>query len=253
MCELFGYSGDSEQKLADWLLPFRARGGGAGDNPDGWGVASWGAAGVELVKSPEPGYASTRFAQLASTLRTKLAIDHVRKARIPPVPGMLNTHPFAHACCDREWVFAHNGLVPEVISWQPTGALCQPQGDTDSEYAFCHLLTEIADSYDDDRSDWIARLAMSSEKISALGKFNFLLSDGRILVAYGHDRLHYLDRVDGQGTRAVVATEALTADAWQPFAPGELRVYRDGVLLVSLAAAHATALSATYGIWHSPI
>ena len=245
MCELFGYSGNSEQELADWLSPFRARGGGTGDNPDGWGVASWGAAGVALVKSPEPGYASTRFAQLASTLRTKLAIAHVRKARIPPVPGMLNTHPFAHACCNREWVFAHNGLVPEVISWQPAGALCQPQGDTDSEYAFCHLLTAIADSYGGgDRSNWIARLAKLSEKISTLGKFNFLLSDGRILIAYGHDRLHHLERTDRQGRRAIIATEALSGDAWQPFAPGELRVYRDGALLAPTTTAYATAPAA---------
>jgi hypothetical protein len=34
MCELFGHSGDREQNLGRWLMPFRARGGGI-DNPDG--------------------------------------------------------------------------------------------------------------------------------------------------------------------------------------------------------------------------
>jgi len=29
----------------------------------------------------------------------------------------------------------------------------------------------------------------------------------------------------------IIATEALTEDAWLPFLPGELRVYRDGALL----------------------
>lgn len=230
MCELFGYSGDREQGLSNWLMPFRARGGS--DNPDGWGVASWNGQDADVVKSPEPGYSSQRFAQLAAGLRTRLAIAHVRKARHPPVAGMLNTHPFAHACCGRQWVFAHNGLVPEVIAWQAVGSLCHPVGDTDSEYAFCHLLREIAECYGGAEHDaWIDRLAGMSERIAALGKFNFLLSDGQMLIAYGHDRMHHLEFDAAQGRRSIVATEALTDDAWQPFSPGELRVYRDGTLL----------------------
>lgn len=234
MCELFGYSSSTKTGIADWLTPFRSRGGA--NNPDGWGVASWRDHDVEVVKSPEPGFSSERFAQLAKDLRTRLAIAHVRKARHPPVAGMTNTHPFAHACCGRQWVFAHNGMVPEVIEWQTGGSLCQPLGETDSEYAFCHLLTEISESYNDGKdSNWIVTLAILSERISALGKFNFLLSDGQILIAYGHDRLHYLEVADAQGHRIMVATEPLTPGAWQPFAPGELRVYRDGVLLAGMS------------------
>jgi predicted glutamine amidotransferase len=236
MCELFGYSGDREVPLTRWLTPFRRRGGGSADNQDGWGVASWRDEGVHVVKSPEPGFSSEQFARLATELRTRLAIAHVRKARHPPVPGMLNTHPFAHDCCGRQWVFAHNGLVPEVIEWQATGPLCQPVGDTDSEYAFCHLLTEIAASYESPaHPKWIDRLAKLSEKISTLGKFNFLLSDGQGLIAYGHDRLHHLDVDDNLGRGVIVATEPLSDDPWQLFSPGELRVYRDGTLIVGLA------------------
>lgn len=235
MCELFGYSGSAETSIADWLMPFRSRGGDRGANPDGWGVASWRGHDAAVVKSPEPGFSSARFAQLATDLRTSLAIAHVRKARHPPMAGMLNTHPFVHACCNREWVFAHNGLVPEVIEWQTADALCHPRGDTDSEHAFCHLLTEINESYDGvEHSAWLSRLAQLSERISTLGKFNFLLSDGRVLIAYGHDRLHHLDVADARGRGSIVATEPLTAADWQPFAPGELRVYRDGTLLARL-------------------
>jgi predicted glutamine amidotransferase len=237
MCELFGYSGDSEQALARWLIPFRARGGGNADNPDGWGVASWRGRDADLVKSPEPGFSSARFAELATALRARLAIAHVRKARHPPVPGMLNTHPFAHDCCGRQWVFAHNGLVPEVIAWQPAAALCQPVGDTDSEHAFCHLLAEIAESYDGAaHAAWIGRLATLAQRIADLGKFNFLLSDGQVLIAYGHDRLHHLTLDDARGRRSLVATEAVTDAAWEAFSPGELRVYRHGSLLARVAA-----------------
>jgi len=235
MCELFGCSGDREQSLSPWLTPFRARGGGNADNPDGWGVASWHDGTVSLTKSSEPGFSSAGFARVAGALRTRLAIAHVRKARHPPVPGMLNTHPFIHACCNRDWVFAHNGMVPEVIEWQTTGPLCLPDGETDSEYAFCHLLTDIAEAYDNPlQPAWLDRLARLSEKISALGKFNFLLSDGRELIAYGHDRLHQLKIDDESGCRIIVATEPLTDGMWLPFAAGELRVYRDGKLIARL-------------------
>lgn len=235
MCELLGFSGDREQNLSRWLTPFRERGGGLADNPDGWGVASWHDGIATLTKSSEPGFRSEQFARVARELQTRLAIAHVRKARHPPVPGMLNTHPFIHACCNRDWVFAHNGMVPEVIAWQTTGSLCLPEGETDSEYAFCHLLADIAEAYDNPlQPAWLARLAKLAEKIAALGKFNFLLSDGRELIAYGHDRLHQLELDDEAGRRVIIATEPLTEGVWQPFAAGELRVYRDGMPIARL-------------------
>jgi len=237
MCELFGASSSGPRDFSPWLMPFRERGGGSGDNPDGWGLATWDGKGLAIVKQPEPGCRSAEFARLAAMTRARLLIGHVRRAMHPPVPGMLNTHPFAHACCGREWAFAHNGMVPEVIAWQPAVALCHPDGETDSEHAFCRLLAAISNSYDSgEHAEWIAALAELAGKIAAVGKFNFLLSDGRLLLAYGHDRLHRLERTDADGAMALIATEPLTGDAWQPFEAGELRVYRDGVLRARLRA-----------------
>ncbi|HSD42595.1 MAG TPA: class II glutamine amidotransferase [Burkholderiales bacterium] len=233
MCELFGASAAGAQGLAEWLNPFRTRGGGTADNPDGWGVASWRAGDLRIEKAPEPGATSGHLAALARTLEARVLIAHVRKARHPPVPGMLNTHPFVHACCGREWVFAHNGLVPELIEHEPEAVVCRPAGETDSEHAFCHLLGAIAACYQGGpECDWLGRLGQQAGSIAALGKFNFLLSDGDVLVAYGHDRLHHCecDRL------ALVATEPLTQEAWVPFARGELRVYKAGELLLQLVA-----------------
>lgn len=47
---------------------------------------------------------------------------------------------------------------------------------------------------------------------------------GRILIAYGHDQLHYLESSEATGRHALVATEPLSDDAWQSFATRELRV-----------------------------
>lgn len=231
MCELFGVSASEARGFTPWLLPFRARGGGTADNPDGWGIASWGNDQARIDKSPEPAWRSADFLDLAQSITGKLLLAHVRKARHPPVPGLLNTHPFAHACCGREWIFAHNGMVPDIIDRPGAYDACSPHGDTDSEFAFCHLLAGIADTYDEaDIGQWLGQLAARAGTIAALGKFNFLLSDGRVLLAYGHDHLHYSERPDGL---VLVATEPLDDSEWLAFEPAELRVYRDGVLLAS--------------------
>jgi glutamine amidotransferase len=235
MCELFGASAARPVGLGRWFVPFRARGGLHADNRDGWGVASWVAGGLRIEKAPEPGATSARFGWLAKTLRSELLIAHVRKARHPPVPGMLNTHPFAHACCGREWVFAHNGMVPEIIGRDRRPAVCEPRGETDSEHAFCQLLGEIAACYEGAEGDrWMDRLAARAGDIAVHGRFNFLLSDGRFLVAYGHDRLHHLEQPGGRDFLALVATEPVSQEPWTPFAKGELRVYERGNLALRL-------------------
>lgn len=258
MCELFGASGANARGFVRWLEPFRARGGATADNPDGWGIASWTSGLLRIDKAPEPGARSAHFARLTRSLNAQIVIAHVRKARHPPVPGMNNTHPFAHACCGREWVFAHNGLVPDTIADKVQLDSCRPRGETDSEHAFCHLLAEIAGCYPGAMgSNWMQRLAQRSAAIASLGKFNFLLSDGALLIAYGHDRLHYLESPAGADGLVLVTTEPVTAEPWQPFARGELRAYKDGALVLALpstpgefgvqsaAGGHGPALVAT--------
>lgn len=234
MCELFGASASHARDYARWLTVFRARGGGTADNPDGWGIARWHGSQAKIEKSPEPGWSSVRFLDLAQRTDDRLLLAHVRKATYPAVATPLNTHPFAHDCCGREWVFAHNGMVPDVIGQPCAYRACHPDGETDSEFAFCHLLAGIVDAYDAaDIDHWLGQLASRAMAIAILGKFNFLLSDGSVLIAHGHDRLHHAQRADGI---ALVATEPLDDGDWRSFAPGELRVYRDGVLLASHAA-----------------
>jgi glutamine amidotransferase len=229
VCELLGISAGRPRRLGEWLCRFQARGGDIADNPDGWGIASWGEGRPRIEKSPEPGCSSRRFTEIAASLSSELLLAHVRKASYPPVPGHLNTHPFVHDCCGRAWVFAHNGMVPDIVSKPCPFSSCRPDGQTDSEFAFCHLLAGIVDAYDGaDVGHWLSRLADSANTISILGKFNFLLSDGSVLIAYGHDRLHYEEH---QGDYVLVATEPLGDGDWQAFAPGELRVYRQGRLL----------------------
>lgn len=235
MCELFGFS--ASQALAASALPldeFRTHGGDKADNPDGWGMA-WRTGGiVQLDKEPLPGCRSARFAALIGSVQSDLIVAHVRKARLPPVNTLGNTHPFVHTCCGQQWVFAHNGMVPEVAAAEAAlcNANCRPDGQTDSEFAFCHLLSHLVGHYHTPGAgdDWPGILSHLSAQIAAHGKFNFLLSDGKLLIAYGHDRLFYQEQADWASPSVMVATEPLGDVArWTSFAPGELRLYQDGV------------------------
>jgi glutamine amidotransferase len=231
MCELFGASASHPRDYARWLENFRQRGGATADNPDGWGLPWWRDGAARIEKAPEPGHRSERLRQLAQEVVGDLVLTHVRKATHPATPGRDNTHPFAHDCCGREWLFAHNGMVPDIVGKPCPFSACRPAGETDSEFAFCQLLAGIVDSYDPaDLDRWLERLETRTHEIATLGKFNFLLSDGSILIAHGHDRLHHAERPDGI---SLVATEPLDDGDWRAFAPGELRVYRDGALLVA--------------------
>lgn len=63
-------------------------------------------------------------------------------------------------------------------------------------------------------------------------EFNFLMSDGEHLIAYGHDRLHRLQHRRRDQETTVLASEPVTDDEpWEAFQPGELQVFRGGELL----------------------
>jgi len=240
MCELFGLSASCcFQGVQFPLAEFGQRGGASADNPDGWGIAWREHGAFRLDKAPEPAAGSERYASLIGSVHTDLLIAHVRKANFPPINTLNNTHPFLHDCCQRHWAFAHNGMVPTIVGLELANGkrVCRPAGETDSEFAFCHLLSHVSlhDREDDGASDWLAVLGGISELIARHGKFNFLLSDGEHLIAYGHDRLHYRENTAEQQVSVWIATEPLgDAAGWTPFAPGELRIYRAGVRVTGM-------------------
>ncbi|OGT17995.1 MAG: hypothetical protein A3J49_18280 [Gallionellales bacterium RIFCSPHIGHO2_02_FULL_57_16] len=246
MCELFGISSNYPIAASQELNEFRLRGGQVANNPDGWGLA-WRENGTfRLFKEPIAAHQSALFAQLCGTTRSSLVIAHVRKATFPLIKDMSNTHPFQRECCGKEWVFAHNGMVPDIVDIElsKNNLVCCPNGKTDSEYAFCHLLDHIAQHYyclpSPDPIAWFENLATVSGLVASLGKFNFLMSEGKHLIAYGHDRLHYLERsssgqLDGSPVTvnsALVATEPPDDnEKWTAFEPGELRLYHSGRMM----------------------
>lgn len=241
MCELLGISSNRPAGWDDTLTLFRKRGGETADNPDGWGLVYRETDAWQLHKAPEAAIRNEQFAILSQTAITNLLITHVRKANPPSAFTLENTHPFVRDCCGRQWVFAHNGKVPEVI--QPRGCChphkSHPQGETDSEHAFYFLLDEITSVFSDTTTEansyWLQELARLSEDIASYGQFNFLMSDGVVLIAYGHDRLHWLQRHYDGFKATLLASEPLSEDEpWHAFQTGELQLYQKGELIGSL-------------------
>jgi glutamine amidotransferase len=196
-----------------------------------------------LEKAPTAAAESSRFADLARSLRAEILIAHVRKANPPTALALENTHPFIRSCCGQDWVFAHNGKIEAAHEADPLrqSATCLPLGATDSEVLFCYLLQEIARVFADESpagaSPWFDALAAASQVVAAKGQFNFLLTDGTLLLAHAHDRLHGSGFTDDAGMDAyLVASEPLSVTSnWQTLGPNQLLVIRRGEILASLA------------------
>jgi predicted glutamine amidotransferase len=251
MCQLLGMNSNKPATLDFSFAGFAERSGRTGEHADGWGIAVHGADGCTLIVDEHAALASPLAAAVQrQPPRGRNLVAHIRKAtqgRVAPE----NSHPFTRTLWGKTWSFAHNGDLKTFHATAPPRFT--PAGDTDSESAFCHLMAALADRFDREppRAQLFAAVAALAAEIGAHGSFNFILSNGDVLLAHCSTRLHVvlraypfasaslLDcerRIDFRrhnhldDRMAVVATEPLTTDeAWQAFAPGELRMFAGGL------------------------
>ncbi len=264
MCELLALSSSRPARLTFSLRALAARGSLSSSTRDGWGVAFYQGHDVALFREPAAAADSALVRFLESQgPATGLAISHIRHATRGDV-SLANTQPFVRELGGRTHAFAHNGDLAGIYDHPDfTPGPFRPVGQTDSEHAFCALLSRlsalwVAQAADDppslhDRQVVLSRFAAD---LRALGPANFLYADGDALFAHGHRRLHrpggqpeppglwWLQRECAPPTdvddRAGVAVESsaqsvlllasvpLSDEAWQPLNEGELLVARAG-------------------------
>ena len=177
------------------LEAFSRRGGLAGRNKDGWGLAYYVDGDVRLVKEPEPASdsACVRFLQ-EHPFASSMVVSHIRKAT-RGVPAMKNCQPFQRELGGRMHVFAHNGDLDlaSLRARLPLGAH-RPIGDTDSEYAFCALLNLMAPAWGGGALPALERRRRIVEDFAAaireFGPANFIYTDGEAVFLHGHRRMH---------------------------------------------------------------
>lgn len=273
MCELLALSTSQPSHLTFSLHTLAARGSGNGNTHDGWGVAFYQGHDVALFREPFPAGDSALVRYLESGgPSTNLAISHIRHATRGSLQ-LSNTQPFVRELGGRTHVFAHNGDLPDIeqrVALAPGSYT--PVGQTDSEHAFCILLTRMRALWEQNRAPSLAArmavLAAFAAELRLLGPANFMYADGDALFAHSDRRMQMASgRVappglwmlqrqcppgapasssqagvaikDGETSALFVASVPLTQEAWQPMGEGELLAVRAGEVLLRWPAAPA--------------
>jgi len=253
MCQLLGMNCNVPTDICFSFEGFARRGGATDEHRDGWGIAFFEGKGCRTFMDVQPS-ADSVVSDLVKRypIRSMNVIAHIRKASFGAVQ-LENTHPFTRELWGENWVFAHNGDLPDYV---PELSGCfQPVGTTDSERAFCAMLQQLRETHGKRPSleALCSTLREQARRIVRYGTFNFLLSNGEVLIAHCSTELHYLIRqhpfdrarlvdldvsvdfrqVTSPGDRvAVIATEPLTNnEIWTRIAPGNCLVFRDGAVV----------------------
>ena len=253
MCQLMGMSCNNQAATTFSFTGFSARGGLTSDHVDGWGIAFYDGKGCRVFQDDMPASASPLADYVREhPIKSKVVVAHVRKATQGDVQS-ANCHPFQREWLGRTWVFAHNGDLRNFEV--PVGCQDTPVGTTDSERAFCTLMSRLRNHFKDrqESPEWpelAPILANISAELAGYGNFNMLLSDGHAVFAHCSTHLHQLTRchpfpharlvdremsldlgpLNAEGdVMTLLATEPLTLnEPWQALQTGEFRVYVDG-------------------------
>jgi len=269
MCQLFGINSAKPISPHFSLRGFFRRGGGTDHHADGWGLAYYDNSGSVLHVRDTPAHlCKDANAVLQRPFRANTTIAHVRKATEGKV-CLENSHPFVRKLWGKDWVFAHNGDLKTFYPDLPPEF--QPIGETDSERAFCYLLSQLS-AYFNGRapslSALLEKLQPLSSEIAEHGTFNFLLSDGDVLFAHASTQLFWAERRapfgpvelldeenhridfgtlnDSEDSIIVLATRPLTrGEPWYPMARGELKAFVSGREYLTARPAARTAPAST--------
>lgn len=254
MCQLLGMNCNVPTDICFSFTGFQARGGLTDVHKDGWGIAFFEGKGVRQFLDSQAS-AQSPIAELVRNypIKSKNVISHIRKAT-QGIVSLENTHPFARELWGHYWIFAHNG---NLLNFEPhLNGNFYPVGQTDSERVFCWMLQELKLKFGD--------VYPGSQKIyeavhdltltaGATGEFNFLFSNGEMLIAHCSTQLCYIVRkapfaqaslkdrevtVDFSSLTterdqvAVIATIPLTDnEKWNVLEPGQLCLFKDGALI----------------------
>ena len=257
MCQLLGMNCNVPTDICFSFTGFQARGGGTDVHKDGWGIAFFEGKGVRHFLDHLPSSTSP-LAELVRNypIKSQNVIAHIRKATQGSV-SLENTHPFMRELWGYYWIFAHNGDLPGLGS-APEEARSQQfraVGQTDSERAFCTILEKLRSRFGEDYPGpdrLFEAMTELSLELGSLGAFNFLLSNGEMLIAHCSTQLTYIVRkapfatatlkdrevtVDFSSVTtakdrvAIIATQPLTDnETWYTLPKGTLAMFVDGEL-----------------------
>lgn len=268
MCELFAISSKVPTKTTFSLEEFARHGGKTAQHTDGWGLAFYDGSFAQIFHEAEPSAYSKwmQFLQGHQT-PTRRLISHIRRASVGE-RALRNTQPFSRELGGKRHVFCHNGDLKDAHKKLELGRF-RAIGDTDSEHAFCFLLSKLEPLWRDhppSLDDRTSVLKKTFSSFSKMGPANFLYSDSDYLYAFANRRtqangrmeppgMYYLERHcdsnsnSSSTTLSSVAIEnerkasnseqkivlfasvPLSEEKWQPFEDNQMIVSKDGCIL----------------------
>lgn len=250
MCELLGMNAN---RPTDITLSFKAlakRGSGNSPHRDGWGIAFYDDANVQIFRD-QACIADSAIANLLQSqpIKSRTVIAHIRQANVGKV-SIPNTHPFTRELWGQHWTFAHNG---QLQGFTARPGFYNPVGETDSESIFCDLLNKICLQFEKHthHEKVIPFIAAACACYREQGPLNCLISNSEWLFAYCSTKLasitHRMRLLGGDTSTepgatenapsadaiaTLIATEPLTPDeTWVPLQSGQWKLWRQGTLL----------------------
>jgi len=237
MCELFAISSDKPVRPVKTLRSFYERGF---YNPHGVGVAYYNSNREAVLHKQAKMAMRSPLAEkvrMSEETVSDIFIAHVRLASRGLKISYNNTHPFKNEAAGREYIFAHNGTLYATRRFSTGGY--HPRGETDSEYAFCYLLSEISKRdavWSDESFKWLHGILTD---INRDGAFNMMMSDGEYLFCYNDSMNHngglgfvrredYSHEGESPAKGVIVSTRPVVSGESSRFKPGELKVFRCG-------------------------
>lgn len=266
MSELVGMCFDSDiSPSVDFQAPSPRINETASSSPHGfygWGVGWYPSSdkGASVVKDQSSGGDSQVSNALGDWTRfqSTVFVCHLRGHQRPR--RQQDAQPFVRSYGGRQWIFAHDGDLE--MDWTsrsplPDDPAFDPLGRTDSEHAFCWLLSRIhsqrhrtlADVDPGQLRAWFQELNFDSH-------LNVLLTDGEHVAAYrdstASGQLYWTRRLpphtttelkssaveislgaadDSNRTGVIFSSEPLSAENWQALAPGQLMIARRGAII----------------------
>lgn len=205
MCELMSICSNMEINPEFSFKELKIRGGEKKGHKDGWGIGFYKNNKAEIIKDSSPAYNNPKAKEIEEgkiKLNSKIFISHIRYSTSGN-PSYENTHPFTRKLFDKEWIFAHNGTLGNFGMkngiFNEKLVNFKPEGQTDSEYAFCFLLDRIKEKCNENSTleGLIKIIEDTANYIKSYGRFNFLLSDSVYLYCFGYDSLYFVKRKSG--------------------------------------------------------
>jgi len=262
MCELFAMSSKIKTNVSISLHEFSLHGGKTNHHADGWGMASFQNQRAFVYREASPAAFSPRMKFIeAHPFPSNTIICHIRHATQGAI-SVNNTQPFKREYNNSSHVFAHNGNLMTVEQEKLISDEI-PQGETDSELAFCYLFSAIKKLWLTSPPTLADRVQVIFDiftELSTMGIANMIYSDADYLYAFADQRiqpngqisppgLHYLQRtcaIDSENmknigvhihtqpqTVCLFASVPLTSEPWVAMQQHQLMVVKHGEIITT--------------------